>query len=52
MSSKTTLFSLELFSFVKQFAGLIEDHLDLGSTVDRQVLKSTYLHKSVPKIPT
>ena len=49
-------FSLELFSFVKQLAGLNEEHLDLGLTVlrttDRQVLKSAYLHKSLPKIPT
>ena len=30
MSSKTTPFSLELFPFVKQLAGLIEEHLDLG----------------------
>ena len=49
---KTTQFSLELFSFVKQLAGLIEEHLDLGPTRDRQVLKSTYLHQSLPKIPT
>ena len=48
MSSKTTPFSLELFSLVKQLAGLIEEHFDLG----RQVLKSTYLHKSLHKIPT
>ena len=34
MSSKTTPLSLELFSFVKQFAGLIERHLDLGPTVN------------------
>ena len=52
MSSKTSSFSLELFSFVKQLAGLIEEHLDLDPTMDRQVLKSTYLHKSLPKIPT
>ena len=52
MSSKTTPFSFELFSFVKQLAWLIEEHLDLGPTTDRQVLKSTYLHKSMPKIPT
>ena len=46
MSSKTTQFSLELFSCVKQLTGLIEEHLDLGLTyTDRQVLKSTYLHK-------
>ena len=32
MSSKTTPFSLELFSFVKKLAGLIEEHLDLGPT--------------------
>ena len=52
MSPKTTPFSLELFSFFKQLAGLIEEHLDLGPTTDRQFLKSTYLHKSLPKIPT
>ena len=52
MSSKTTPFSLELFSFFKQLAGLIEEHLDLGPTRDRQVLKSSYLHMSLPKIPT
>ena len=28
MSSKTTPFSLKVFSFVKQLAGLIEKHLD------------------------
>ena len=40
MSSKTTPFRLELFSFVKQLAGLIEKHLDLGPTyLDRLVLK-------------
>ena len=50
MTSKTTLFSLELFSFVEQLNGLIEGHLDLGTTTDRQVLKSTYLHKFLPKI--
>ena len=52
MSSKTTPFSLELFSFVIQLAGLIEEHFDLGPTTDRQVLKSTNLPKSLPKIPT
>ena len=53
MSSKTTPFSLELFSFVKQLAGLIEEHLDLGLTYQRSTgFKSTYLHKSMPKIPT
>ena len=52
MSPKTTPFSVELFSFFKQLAGLIEEHLDLGPTTDRQVLKSTYLHMSLPKIPT
>ena len=30
--SQTTPFSLELFSFVKQFAGIIEEHLVLGLT--------------------
>ena len=48
MSSKTTPFSLELFSFVKQLA----EHLDLGPATDRRILKSTYLHMSLPKIPT
>ena len=47
---KTIPFSLELFFFFKQLAGLIEEHLDVGSTTDRQVLKSTYLHMSLPKI--
>ena len=51
MGSKTTP-SLELFPFVKQLAGLIEEHLDLGPTTNRQVLKSPYLHKSLPKITT
>ena len=51
MSSKTTPFSLELFSFFKQLAGLIEEHLDLGPTTDRQGLKSTYLHIYLPRIP-
>ena len=46
-SSKTTPFSLEVFSFFKPLAGLIEEHLDLGPTMDRQVLKSTYLHMSL-----
>ena len=45
MSSKTTPYSLELFPFVKQLAGLVGEH---GSTG----FKSTYLHKSLPKIPT
>ena len=54
MSPKTSPFrpSLELFSFFKQLTELIEEHLDLGPTTDRQVLKSTYLHMSLPKIPT
>ena len=52
MSSKTTPLSLELFSFFKQLAGLIEELLDLGPTTDRQILKSTYLRMSLPKIPT
>ena len=52
MSPKTTPFSWELFSFFKQLAGLFEEHLDLGPTTDRQVLKSTYLHMSLPKIST
>ena len=51
---KTTPLSLELFPFVKQLAGLIVEHLDLGPTMDRLVLyvKVTYLHKSLPKSPT
>ena len=52
MWAVTREFSLELFSFCQQFAGLIEEHLDLGPTTDRQVLKSTYLYMSLPKIPT
>ena len=53
MSSKTIPFSLELFSFVKQLAGLIEEQLDLGPTYYGSTgFKSTYLHKSLPKIPT
>ena len=52
MSSKTTPFSLELFSIFKQLAWLIDKHLDLGPIMDRQVLKSTCLHMSLPKIPT
>ena len=53
MSSKTNPFDLELFSFFKQLsgllrAGLIEEHLDLSPTTDRHVLKSTYLHLSLP----
>ena len=50
---KTTLFSLELYSYVKQLAGLIKGHLDLcPAATDRQVLKSTYHHKPLSKIPT
>ena len=53
MSSQTTPFSLELFSFVKQFAGIIEEHLVLGLTYpNRQALKMTYLNKSLPQVPT
>ena len=33
MSSKTTPFSLELFSLVEQLAGLIEEHLDSNSLI-------------------
>ena len=33
MGSKTTP-SLELFPFVKQLAGLIEEHLDLGPSTN------------------
>ena len=32
MRSKTSPFSLELFSIVKQLAGLIEEHIDLSPT--------------------
>ena len=49
---KTTPSSLELLSFFKQLAGLIEEHLDLGPSTDRQFLRSTYLHMSLPKSPT
>ena len=52
MGSKATPFSLKLFSFFKPLSGLIEEHLDLGPTTVRQVLNSTYLHMSLPKIPT
>ena len=34
MSSKTTPCSLELLSLVKQLAGLIEGHLDVGPSTD------------------
>ena len=37
MSSKTTPFSLEFDFFYKQLAGLIEEHIDFGPTMDRQV---------------
>ena len=40
------------FFFFKQLAGLNEEHLDLGPTTDRQVLKSTCFHMSLPKILT
>ena len=53
MSLKTTPCSLESFPFVKQLAGLIEEHLDLGPSTDRHVLKCTSLpHKSLPKVYT
>ena len=32
----------------EQLAGLIEEHLDLGPTMNEQVLKSTYLYMSLP----
>ena len=49
MSSKTTPFSLEQFSFVKKLA----EHLDIiGPATDQKILKSTYLHMSLPKIHT
>ena len=51
-NSKTTPYSLKLISFVKQLDLLIEEHLDLGPTTDRQVLKSMYLHKTLPKLLT
>ena len=41
-----------LFSFFKQLAGLIEEHLDFGPTRDRPVFKSAYLHMPLPKIAT
>ena len=34
MSSKTSPCRLELFPFVIQLAGLIEEHLDLGSSTN------------------
>ena len=34
MNSKMTPCSLEWFPFVKQLAGLIEGHLDLGPSTD------------------
>ena len=38
---------LAFFFFCQiQLVGLIEENLDLGPTTDRQVLKSTYLHKT------
>ena len=43
VSSKTTQFSLEWFSFVKQLDVLIEEHLDLGP----MFLGSTGLKKHV-----
>ena len=46
ISSKTTPFSLELFSFLNSW--FIEERLDLGPTTDRQVLKSTGLPSHVP----
>ena len=48
MGSKTTPSSFKLFPFVKHFAGIIEEHLDLRPTMNRQVLKSTYLHLKSP----
>ena len=48
MSSKTTQFSLELISFVKQLAGLIEEHLDLGPTATDQHVLKKYLSSQVP----
>ena len=47
MSPKTTPFNLELFPFFQtasELVRLIEEHLDLGPTTNRQVFKSTYLH--------
>ena len=38
--------------FFKQLAGLTKEHLDLGPTTDRHILKSTYLHMPLPNIPT
>ena len=51
MNSKTILFSLEFVFSFQTACWLIEEHLDLGLTWDRQVLKSAYLHMSLPKIP-
>ena len=50
MSSKTTPFSLELFSFVKQLAGLIEEHLDLGLTYHGLTGFKKHLPSQVPHI--
>ena len=50
MSSKTTPFSLELFSFVKQLAELIEEHLDLGPTFHGSACFEK--HQFLPKSPT
>ena len=46
MSSKTTHLVWKCFLFSNSLLGF----LDLGPTTDRQVLKSTYLHMSLPKI--
>ena len=49
---KTNPFSLEFVFLSNSLLGFIEEHLDLGPTMDRQGLKSAYLHMSLPEIPT
>ena len=44
------LFWIFLYFCQIQLAGLIEEHLDLGPSIDRHVFKCTYLHKSCLKI--
>ena len=46
--SKTTPFRLKLFSFVKQFVGLIEEHLDLGLTYHGSTGFKKHLPSQVP----
>ena len=48
MSSKTTQFSFELFSFVKPIAVLIEKHLDLSPTYHGSTGFKKHLPSQVP----